>query len=396
MSKIIRKASARNGDPHGAGLPRWSDLPDVPGVILREWHARTPEEVIDPEQPIIDPHHHLWDRRPRPESLEGSLSQSEIDALPKWIGRLPLCYLADDLMDDVRGGGHNVVDTVFIDSMAMYRADGGADFSVGETEFVNGIAAMAASNLYGPDARCCGAIVSYADLTLGAAVEPVLLTHRAASPRFRGIRHSHAWHESPDIGNSRTAGDTPGLLASDDFRAGFKVLDRLNLSFDCYGYYTQLGEVEDLANAFPGVSIVVNHIGGLIKKGPLAAERDGAEFIKWQRAVRSLAGCRNVVMKLGGCGMPAYGWGYEERDAPPSSAEMAAAWQPYFAELINAFGVERCMFESNFPIDKVSCSYTNLWNAFKRVTTALKLTATEKNELFHDCAARIYQIGTKI
>ena len=366
----------------------------MPAVALREWLARTPEEAIDPELPIIDPHHHLWDRRPLSESPEGTDNHPEMVGLPKWLGRLPLRYLADELMDDVRGGGHNVVDTVFIDSMVMYRAHGGADASVGETEFANGIAAMAASNFYGPDARCCGAIVSHVDLTLGAAVEPALLAHRAASSRFRGIRHSHAWHESPDIGKApHPPEDNAGLLAREDFRAGFALLDRLGLTFDCYGYFTQLGEVEDLANAFPGVAIVVNHLGGPIAKGPLAAERDGAVFREWQRAVRSLAGCANVTMKLGGCGMPAYGWGYSDREAPPSSAEMATAWQPYFAELIDAFGVQRCMFESNFPIDKVSCSYTNLWNAYKKVVMALGLSAGEKNELFHGCAARAYQIG---
>ena len=153
------------------------------------------------------------------------------------------------------------------------------------------------------------------------------------------------------------------------------MLERLGLTFDCYGYFTQLGEVRDLARTFPSVTIVVDHIGGPIAKGPLEGERDGAVFLQWQQGVRSLAECANVVMKLGGCGMPAYGCGYSERDVPPSSAEMAAAWKPYFADLINAFGAERCMFESNFPIDKVSCSYTNLWNAYKRVTTALELTA---------------------
>ena len=376
-----------------SGRPRWYDLPDVSGAALRERLTRTLEEAIDPEQPIIDPHHHLWDWRPRFELSEGSLSHSEAGA-KYGFGALPLRYLGDDLMDDVRGGGHNVIDTVFIECMAMYRADGGANACVGETEFANGIAAMASSNLYGQDARCCGAIVGFADLTLGAAVEHVLLAHRAASPRFRGIRHAHAWHASPDIGNSQhPPEDNAGLLARDDFRAGFAMLDRLGLSFDCWGYHTQLGEVEDLARAFPGVTIVVNHLGGPIAKGPLAGERDGAVFLEWQRSVRSLAACDNVVMKLGGCGMPAYGWGYSERDMAPSSAEMAAAWQPYFAELIDAFGVHRCMFESNFPIDKVSCSYTNLWNAFKRVATALELSAAEKNELFYGCAARVYQFG---
>jgi L-fuconolactonase len=376
-----------------SGRPRWHDLQDVSAVALREWLARTQEEAIDPEQSIIDPHHHLWDWLPRLELPKGTPDRSEAAAKVGYSA-LPLRYLGDDLIADIRGGGDNVVNTVFVECMTMYRADGEDTACVGETEFANGIAAIAASNLYGQNVRCCGAIVGFADLTLGAAVEPVLLAHQAASTRFRGIRHAYAWHESPDIGSAQhPPEDNAGLLARDDFRAGFAVLDRLGLTFDCWGYHTQLGEVEDLARAFPGVTMVVDHIGGPIAKGPLAGERDGTVFFEWQRGIRSLADCPNVVMKLGGCGMPAYGWGYSERDAPPSSTEMAAAWQPYFAELIEAFGVERCMFESNFPIDKVSCSYTNLWNAFKRVTTALGLSATEKNELFHDCAARVYKIG---
>ncbi len=376
-----------------SGRPRWVDLQDTSGVALREWLARSPEEAIDPQQPIIDSHHHLWDWLPRFELPEETLSKTEAGAQYGYSA-LPLRYLGDDLMDDVRGGGHNVINTVFIECMTMYRADGGTMASVGETEFANGIAAIADSNLYGSDVRCCGAIVGFADLTLGAAVEPILLAHQAASPRFRGIRHAYAWHESPDIGNAQhPPEDNQGLLARDDFRAGFAVLDRLGLTFDCWGYHTQLNEVEDVARAFPNTTLVVDHIGGPIAKGPLAGERDGKVFSEWLRGVRSLAACANVVMKLGGCGMPAYGWGYSEREAPPTSTEMAAAWQPYFAALIEAFGVERCMFESNFPIDKVSCSYTNLWNAYKRITRALELSATEEDELFFGCAARVYQIG---
>jgi L-fuconolactonase len=376
-----------------SGRPRWVDLQDTSGIALREWLARTPEQAIDPEQPIIDSHHHLWDWLPRFELPEEELSKTEAGAQYGYSA-LPLRYLGDELMDDVRGAGHNVINTVFIECMTMYRADGGNMACVGETEFANGIAAIADSNLYGSDVRCCGAIVGFADLTLGAAVEPILLAHQTASPRFRGIRHAYAWHESPDIGNAQhPPEDNQGLLARDDFRAGFAVLDRLGLTFDCWGYHTQLNEVEDLARAFPNTTLVVDHIGGPIAKGPLADERDGKVFSEWQRGVRSLAACPNVVMKLGGGGMPAYGWGYSEREAPPTSIEMAAAWQPYFAELIAAFGPERCMFESNFPIDKVSCSYTNLWNAYKRITAALKLSATEKDQLFFGCAARVYQIG---
>ena len=375
------------------GRPRWSDRPDGPSIRLEEWLARTPEDAIEPELPIIDSHHHLWDRRPLSLSGEAPDSSTAMGDLPQWIGRLPLCYLGDNLMDDIRGGGHNVVDTVFIDSMAMYRANGGVNSSIGETEFANGIAATAASNFYGSDARCCGAIISHVDLTLGADAESVLLSHQAASPRFRGIRHSHAWHESPDIGNAtHPPEDNFGLLAREDFRAGFAVLERLGLTFDCYGYFTQLGEVRDLARTFPSVTIVVNHLGSPVAKGPLEGARDGKVFEEWRQGVRLLADCENVIMKLGGLGMPAYGWGFEERDAPPSSAEMAAAWQPYFAELIETYGVQRCMFESDFPIDKVSCSYTNLWNAYKKVTTALGLSTAEKREVFHDCAVRVYQI----
>ena len=203
------------------GRPRWSDRPDGPSIRLEEWLARTPEEAIEPELPIIDSHHHLWDRRPLSLSGEAPDSSTAMGDLPQWIGRLPLCYLGDNLMDDIRGGGHNVVDTVFIDSMAMYRANGGVNSSIGETEFANGIAATAASNFYGSDARCCGAIISHVDLTLGADAESVLLSHQAASPRFRGIRHSHAWHESPDIGNATH----PLKTTSDSLRAKTSALD---------------------------------------------------------------------------------------------------------------------------------------------------------------------------
>ena len=374
-----------------SGQPCWVDLPDASGIALKSWLRQTPEAAIDREQPIIDAHHHLWDWLPRIELDTPSKSE---DGAQYGYSALPLRYLGDELMDDARGGGHNVINTVYIECMAMYRADGGAEACVGETEFANGIAAMADSNLYGADARCCGAIVGFADLTLGAEVEPILRAHQAASSRFRGIRHAYAWHESPDIGNAQHPPvDNQGLLARADFRAGFALLDGLDLSFDCWGYHTQLGEVEDLAKAFPGVTIILDHIGGPIAKGPLAGERDGKVFAEWRRGIRSLSRCPNVVVKLGGCGMPAYGWGYSEREKPPTSKEMAAAWQPYFAELIDAFGAQRCMFESNFPIDKVACSYTNLWNAYKRISAALGLSASEKDQLFYGCAARIYQIG---
>ena len=361
-----------------AELPR-----DIPGENLKRWLARTAEDAIDPAQPIIDPHHHLWDRRPRPEMSSDA--------------RMQLRYLADDLMEDIRGAGHNVVDTVFVECRSMYREEGGALASVGETEFVQGVAAMAASGLYGKGVRCCGAIVGFADLTLGSAVEDVLLAHRAAGRNFRGIRHAHGWHASPDMPKAHhpTAG-TEGLLGLPAFREGFAVLDKLGMTFDCWGYHGQLHEVAALADAFPGVMIVLNHIGGPIALGPYAGEREGRLFREWKQGIETVSRCPNIVVKVGGCGMVNYGFGFEHWENPPDSATLAAVWQPYFAHVIECFGSSRCMLESNFPVDKLSCSYGNLWNAFKRIANELRHSVEERADLFHRTAARCYSLEVTV
>ena len=353
--------------------------PDIPGDRLRTWLSQTPEKALDPEQPIIDPHHHLWDRRPRPELPDAD--------------RQHLRYLADDLMEDIRDGGHNVFNTVFVECRSMYRANNNALDPLGETEFVQGIAAMASSNLYGEKTRCCAAIVSFADLTKGSEIEPLLRAHIAASPNFRGIRHAHTWHASDKIPNSHhPTHEIPNLLTRDDFREGFRVVDRLGLTFDSWGYHTQLHEVEDLARSFPNTTFIIDHIGGPVAMGPLASQRDSAVFETWEKAIRSLARCPNIFIKVGGFGMPSFGWGYSIEESPPTSLAMATAWLPYVRSLIESFGVDKLMFESNFPVDKVSCSYTSLWNAFKRITTELGLSRTEKNEMFYGAAARAYRI----
>ncbi len=358
------------------------EWPDKPGDALRAWLAQTPEEALDPLQPIIDSHHHLLDRRPRPPLPEGTRTHQR--------------YLADDLMEDIRGGGHNVIDTVFVECLSMYSEDATDPFrSAGEVQFVQGIAAMAASGLYGKGVRCCGGIVGFADLSLGAEVEPVLHALKSAGKNFRGIRHAHAWHESPAIANSHhPTADIPGLLGTQSFRAGFAVLDDLGLTFDCWGYHTQLSEVAELAAAFPGVTIVLNHIGGPVACGPYEGQRTGQVFESWAKGIRRVADCPNVVVKLGGCGMPMYGFGHHSGEAgPPSSPILATAWQPYFDIVIDAYGPERCMFESNFPVDKVSCSYTSLWNAFKLIAEDLGMTSVQKDELFFGTAARVYTLS---
>ncbi|NQW16169.1 MAG: amidohydrolase family protein [Chloroflexi bacterium] len=328
-----------------------------------KWLALTVEEAIEPDMQICDPHHHLWDR---PDSR----------------------YLLDELVQDT-GGGHRITETVFVECSSMYRKDGPEGLRpVGETEFVQGIAAQSASGQYG-DTKVAAAIIGFADLTLGTAVTDVLESHIAASrDRFRGIRHSSCWDASPVLQSYKKP--PPGLLADPKFREGFAALGNLGLSYEAWLYHTQLMELVDLAQAFPNVPIVLDHIGGPIGLGPYAGKQD--EVMKrWKAGITALAEFPNVVVKLGGFGMPLGGFGWHERDKPAGSEELAAAIGPYYLFCIEAFGVDRCMFESNFPVDKVSASYTVLWNTFKRMSEGF--SATERAALFRETALRVYRIS---
>jgi L-fuconolactonase len=333
--------------------------------VRQDWLDRRREEIIEPDLPIVDPHHHLVDR---PET-----------------GR----YLLPELLADV-ARGHNVTATVYLEWLSMYRAQGAAELRpVGEVEFANGVAAMAASRTYGKT-RVCTGIVGYADLTLGAAVEKVLEAMIAAGgSRFRGIRFITASH--PDQAAWGSAIIRPaGLLMDPKVREGFARLAPLGLGFDAWMYHTQLAELVDLAQAFPATPIVLDHVGGPIGLGPYASRRDEV-FADWSGRIRALALCPNVHIKLGGLGMRMFGFTHHLGELPPSSEELAAAWRPYIETCIAAFGSERAMFESNFPVDKGSCGYAALWNAFKRI--AAGCSATEKAALFAGTATKFYRLA---
>lgn len=332
-------------------------------MIRDDWLAQLTEPVIDPDLPICDPHHHLWD--------------SEISR-----------YLLDELLADT-GSGHNVVATVYVECGSMYRADGpDALRVVGETEFVNGIAAMSASGGYGA-IRACAGIVGMADLRLGSEVGVVLDAHLAASSRFRGVRHAAAWDASDAVRNAHTDA-SPGLLRDAEFRKGFTELVKRNLSFDAWVYHPQIPDVTELAAAFPDTRIVFNHFGGPLGIGPYAGRRDEI-WEGWKRDVAELARRANVFVKLGGLVMPINGFGFHKRELPPTSDEIVAATQRYYRHAIDCFGPERCMFESNFPIDKQSCSYHVLWNALKKMVA--DASADEKAWLFHDTATSVYRLS---
>jgi predicted TIM-barrel fold metal-dependent hydrolase len=322
-----------------------------------------PETILEPDLTIIDTHHHLWER---PDHR----------------------YLLHEFLADVRTG-HNLVATVFMECHSMYRATGPVEMrSVGETEFVNGIGAMSDSGNYG-STRVAAAIVGFADLTLGDRVEPVLDAHlRAGGWRFRGVRHSAAWDASPVIGNIGTA---QGLhvLAQSDFRAGFARLAKLGLSLDAWVFHPQLGDVVDLARAFPAATIIMGHVGGPLGYGPYAGKRDEV-FAAWKTGVKNLASCPNVIMKLGGMMMRLAAFDYRTAPSPPTSEELAALWRPYIEPCIEMFGADRCMFESNFPVDKMGICWAALWNALKRI--AAGASADEKLAMFSGTARRVYRL----
>ncbi len=332
-----------------------------------DWLALTPEPPLEPGMPICDPHHHFWDFR---------------------TARIPYQrYLLHELAADITSG-HNVLSTVFVEARAMYRADGPEEMRpVGEVEFVQGLAAASASGLYGPG-RAAAAIVGHANLNLGAQVEPVLEALRAASPnRFRGIRHSVTWDPHPEVENT-AAHNRQGQLASDAFRAGARVLARMGLSLEGWLYFPQLPELADFARAIPDLPIILNHIGGLLRVGPYA-NRDSEVLATWRSGIAAVAACPNVTIKLGGIGMPRTGFDWHARSKPIGSEELAASMAPFMTYCIEQFGPTRCMFESNFPVDKVSYSYVVMYNAFKRLSKGY--SAAERAAMFHDTAVRVYR-----
>ena len=333
-----------------------------------DWLALTPEEALEPEIPICDPHHHFWDYRTE---------------------RIPYQrYLLHELADDVNGG-HNVRSTVFVEARSMYRPGGPEEMRpVGEVEFVQGLAAASDNGLYGP-CKAAAAIVGHANLNLGDNVRPVLEALQAASPnRFRGIRHSVTWDPNPEVENT-AAHKAEGQMSSDNFRAGARVLADMGMTLEGWMFFPQMHELAEFAKAVPNLTIILNHIGGLIREGPYAG-RDEEVFQAWRDGISAAASCPNVVIKLGGIGMPRTGFDWHARTKPIGSEELAKDMKPFIDHCIDQFGPNRCMFESNFPVDKVSYSYTVMYNAFKRLTT--QYSASERADMFHDVAARVYSV----
>jgi L-fuconolactonase len=355
-------ALAQNTAPATTGTA--VNAPPSPPYADPAWLALRREEIIEPGLEIVDPHHHLWDRPGHR-------------------------FLLSELLADANSG-HNITQTVFIESGSMYRADGPVEMKpVGETEFVNGTAAMSASGQYGPT-RLCRGIVGHADLRLGDGVARVLEAQiTAGDGRFRGIRHSVTWDTSDVLAKART-NPPKGQMFDSTWRAGFARLAPLNLTFEAWLYHPQLLDLADLARAFPQTTIILNHVGGPVGIGPYK-DKKAETFAQWKAGITEVGKSQNVVVKLGGLGMRFGMFDFHAREKPPSSTDLETAYRPYIETCIATFGTDRSMFESNFPPDEASSSYPILWNAFKRL--AAGYSASERAMLFSGTAKRVYRLA---
>ncbi len=326
----------------------------------QRWLQLHREEIIDPGRPIVDPHHHLW-------------RQSSLDP-----------YLLEDFRADT-GSGHNICNTVFIECGAQYRSDGPKHLrSVGETEFVAEIAAQTELD----DGATIAAIVAHADLRRDDLAETLDAHREAAGGRFRGIRHSLAWAPA-DLELMIRGRGVEGLFADDSFRRGLKLLGREGLTYDSWHYHFQNEEFLAVARSAPETVMILDHFGTPLGVGPYASQREEI-FKQWRLGIADIAKCENVVAKLGGMAMPDNGFGWMGRDIPPSSDEFVAAQARYYHHMIDCFGPERCMFESNFPVDKLSISYPVLWNGLKKI--AARYSEAEQDDMFYKTAARVYSL----
>ncbi|PVZ20531.1 MULTISPECIES: amidohydrolase [unclassified Pseudomonas] len=334
--------------------------PASPHAPVRQaWLSQVSEPALDPQRPIVDAHHHLWDRPGQR-------------------------YLAEQLLADTCSG-HNIVATVYLQCRSFYARDLPEPLQpVGEVEFAAQVAHQSP-----PQTQLCAAIIAGADLRLGDAVAPVLEAMlEAGKGRLRGVRNATAWHADPRL-VSNPIPPPAGVLAEPGFRRGAAQLARFGLGLDIWAYHTQLPEVLALAHALPDQPIVLNHLGGPLGAGPYAGKQDEV-FAAWSAGLKALAQCPNVWLKLGGLAMRVGGFALDEREKPAGSVELAQLWAPYMLTAIELFGSQRCLFESNFPVDKGMVGYAVLWNAFKRITAGF--SEAEKDDLFSGSASRCYRL----
>lgn len=331
-----------------------------------EWLEQHSEEILEPQRPIIDPHHHLWRQ---------IFNQD---------------YLLPQLWEDT-GSGHNIVKTVFMECRAFYLQSGPEHLMpVGETKQVAQIAAE--SNEDTSRAQIAG-IVGHTDLTLAGEsqelLDQVLDAHiEAGQGLFRGIRHIAAHDRRPE--DLLIPGSAPPYLhGKESFRKGIRTLANRGLTYDSWHFHHQNLDFLDLALAVPECTMVLDHFGTPLGVGIYASSKDEI-FQEWKQEIAEIAKCENVYAKLGGLAMPDNGFRWHKADRPPSSDQFVAEQKKYYLHTIECFGPERCMFESNFPVDRQSISYHVLYNGFKKLVA--DFSEDEKQALFYGTAEKVYSL----
>jgi L-fuconolactonase len=355
LSAITARSAFANEETHSVSTTS-NYLP-----VRADWLASGTEAALEPDMPIIDAHHHFYER-------------------PGWT------YLLDEYLQDARSG-HNITASVYMQALTPYRPSGPEPLRpAGEIEYVTGVTAP----LHMGKPQVAKGMAGYADLRRGAAVRDVLEAElHAGDGRFRGVRHLVTWDADRTLVNPLSAAP-PGLLLDTNYRPGVAQLAPLGLSYDAWLFFPQLPELFDLAKIFPDTPIIINHCGGVVRIASYAGQRADV-FDAWSRSMRELAQSPNVYVKLGGLGMRINGFEFEKGERPPSSDELAQAWKPWMHTCIEAFGADRCMFESNFPVDKGSYPFSNGWNAFKKLTA--QDSASEREALFQGTVSRVYRLS---
>tara|TARA_B100001142_G_scaffold213228_1_gene211339 strand:+ start:1885 stop:2913 length:1029 start_codon:yes stop_codon:yes gene_type:complete len=331
-----------------------------------DWLAQVKEEIINPELPIIDPHHHLWNG-------DNQLASS-------------FPYLIDNLSEDTNSG-HNIVGTIFMECAQGYYHEGEDKYKpIGETEYVMKV--IKDSKKTSNSANIIG-IISFADLMLGSEVKDVLNQHiLIGEGLFKGIRHAAGWDQSNEIHNSHS-NPIKNIYYDPSFRKGAEELIKLNLTFDAWHYHNQISDLSIFAKDYPELTIIHDHFGGPLGVGPYQGKKQEI-FKKWKDDISQLSENKNVHSKLGGLAMPVNGWNFHKQDKPATSDQIIEMHYDYYLHAIECFGVDRCMFESNFPVDRRSISYHVLWNAFKKMVS--NYSNEDKNKLFFQNAKDIYGV----
>ena len=334
----------------------------MPEPRTDEWRALVQEEIVEPDRRILDPHHHLW-------------------STPSFWGK----YELEDLWRDT-GSGHNVEKTIFIDCHSNYRSDGPEHLRpIGETEYV---AAVAEESEADDSNATIAGIVSHANMTLGKGVAEVLEGHEAAGKgRFRGIRHAGPHDTTGTLTNKGSPRPCP--YTQSDFQEGVRTLGEMGYTYDTWHFFMQNAEYVELAKAAPDTVMILDHFGTPLGVGAYAGRQEEI-YEQWAEDIAAIAECPNVNAKLGGLAMPDNGFGWDKNERPPTSDEFAAAQRRYYLHTIECFGPDRCMFESNFPVDKLSISYQVLWNGLKKIVA--DFSEDEKDAMFYGTAARVYRV----